>query len=87
LFSTEGILLGAGHNRECNSAILPFTAKLTAFRNAGRQRSYRSLIMVTTLAPAGIAAASTAIWLSKIVVGESRNFQQGASVVTMMRLR
>jgi cytosine deaminase len=49
-----------------------------AFRNAGRQRSYRSLTMVTTLAPCWYCSGLVRQFgFGAVVVGESRNFQGG----------
>jgi len=46
--------------------------------NAGRQRSYRNLIMVTTLAPCWYCSGLVRQFgFQKIIVGESRNFQGG----------
>jgi cytosine deaminase len=49
-----------------------------AFRNAGRQRSYRNLIMVTTLAPCWYCSGLVRQFgFGTLVVGESRTFQGG----------
>ena len=49
-----------------------------AFRNAGRQRTYRNLIMVTTLAPCWYCSGLVRQFgFGTLVVGESRNFQGG----------
>ena len=49
-----------------------------AFRNAGRRRSYRNLIMVTTLAPCWYCSGLVRQFgFGTLVVGESRNFQGG----------
>ena len=49
-----------------------------AFRNAGRQRSYRQLIMVTTLAPCWYCSGLVRQFgFGTVVAGESRNFQGG----------
>jgi cytosine deaminase len=49
-----------------------------AFRNAGRQRSYGNLIMVTTLAPCWYCSGLVRQFgFRTLVVGESRNFQGG----------
>ena len=51
LFDVEGNLLGRGHNRRVQQSDPSVHGETDAFRNAGRQRSYRNTIMVTTLAP------------------------------------
>ena len=50
-----------------------------AFRNAGRQKNYRDLIMVTTLAPCWYCSGLVRQFgFGTLVIGESRNFQGGA---------
>jgi hypothetical protein len=51
LFDGEGHLLGRGHNRRVQEDDPSIHGETDAFRKAGRQRSYRDTIMVTTLAP------------------------------------
>jgi cytosine deaminase len=54
-------------------------AETDAFRNAGRQLSYRDLTMVTTLAPCWYCSGLVRQFgFRTVVVGESRNFQGGA---------
>ena len=78
IFSMEGILLGAGHNRRVQLGDPSLHGETDAFRNAGRQRSYRNLIMVTTLAPCWYCSGLIRQFgFQKVVVGESRNFQGG----------
>jgi cytosine deaminase len=49
-----------------------------AFRRAGRQRSYRDVIMVTTLAPCWFCSGLIRQFgFRTVVVGESRNFAGG----------
>lgn len=51
IFDRTGKLLGSGHNRRVQNGDPSLHAETDAFRNAGRQRTYRDLSMVTTLAP------------------------------------
>ena len=51
IFNASGQLVGAGHNRRVQNGDPSMHGETDAFRNAGRQLSYRDLIMVTTLAP------------------------------------
>ena len=48
IFDADGQLLGSGHNRRVQHGDPSMHGETDAFRNAGRQRSYRNLIMVTT---------------------------------------
>jgi cytosine/creatinine deaminase len=78
IFDSGGKLLGAGHNRRVQLGDPSLHGETDAFRNAGRQRSYRNLIMVTTLAPCWYCSGLVRQFgFQKVVVGESRNFQGG----------
>ena len=51
LFTREGELLGAGHNRRVQEDDASVHAETDAFRKAGRRRDYPDCVMVTTLSP------------------------------------
>ena len=51
IFSRAGELVSSGRNRRVQQSAPEIHAETDAFRRAGRQRSYRDLIMVSTLAP------------------------------------
>lgn len=78
LFTRDGSLLGSGHNRRVQHGDPSAHGETDAFRNAGRQRSYRELIMVTTLAPCWFCSGLIRQFgFRTVVVGESRTFQGG----------
>jgi len=78
IFDQSGKLLGAGHNRRVQNGDPSLHGETDAFRNAGRQRSYRTLIMVTTLAPCWYCSGLVRQFgFGSLIVGESRNFQGG----------
>jgi len=78
IFAQAGKLLGAGHNRRVQHGDPSAHGETDAFRNAGRQRSYGNLIMVTTLAPCWYCSGLIRQFgFRKVIVGESRNFQGG----------
>lgn len=78
VFDDRGRLLGAGHNRRVQQGDPSVHGETDAFRNTGRQKSYRNLIMVTTLAPCWYCSGLLRQFgFRKVVVGESRNFQGG----------
>jgi creatinine deaminase len=78
IFDCSGRLVGAGHNRRVQNGDPSLHGETDAFRNAGRQRSYRNLVMVTTLAPCWYCSGLVRQFgFSTLVVGESRNFQGG----------
>jgi cytosine/creatinine deaminase len=78
IFDADGKLIGSGHNRRVQNGDPSTHGETDAFRNAGRQRSYRKLIMVTTLAPCWYCSGLIRQFgFRMVIVGESRNFQGG----------
>lgn len=78
IFDANGRLIGSGHNRRVQNGDPSMHGETDAFRNAGRHRSYRNLIMVTTLAPCWYCSGLVRQFgFGTLVVGESRNFQGG----------
>src|SRR6266566_7703098 len=78
LFESQGRLLGRGHNRRVQQNDPSVHGETDAFRNAGRQRSYRDTIMVTTLAPCWYCSGLVRQFrIGTVVVGESVNFSGG----------
>jgi len=79
LFDGEGRLLGRGHNRRVQEGDPSAHGETDAFRKAGRQRSYRDKILVTTLAPCWYCSGLVRQFgIPTVVVGESVNFSGGA---------
>jgi cytosine deaminase len=79
LFAADGTLLGRGHNRRVQDDDPSVHGETDAFRNAGRRRSYRDTIMVTTLAPCWYCSGLVRQFgIGTVVIGESRTFQGGA---------
>jgi creatinine deaminase len=78
LFTRAGRLLGRGHNRRVQQDDPSLHAETDAFRAAGRQRSYRETVMVTTLAPCWYCCGLVRQFgIGRVVVGESVNFAGG----------
>lgn len=78
LFDREGKLLGRGHNRRVQEDDPSVHGETDAFRKAGRQRSYRDTIMVTTLAPCWYCSGLVRQFgIGTVIVGESVTFQGG----------
>jgi cytosine/creatinine deaminase len=85
IFDSSGRLVGAGHNRRVQNGDPSMHGETDAFRNAGRQRSYRDLIMVTTLAPCWYCSGLVRQFgFGTVVVGESRNFQGGVDWLRLL---
>lgn len=88
IFNASGQLMGAGHNRRVQNGDPSMHGETDAFRNAGRQRSYRDLIMVTTLAPCWYCSGLLRQFgFGTLVVGESRNFQGGLDWLRSLGVR
>ena len=78
LFDHDGKLLGRGHNRRVQENDPSVHGETDAFRKAGRQRTYRDKIMVTTLAPCWYCSGLVRQFgFRRVIVGESRTFQGG----------
>jgi len=78
LFNRDDTHLGRGHNRRVQDDDPALHAETDAFRRAGRQRSYRDTVMVTTLAPCWYCSGLIRQFrIGKVVAGESVNFDGG----------
>ena len=78
LFTDDGALISRGHNRRVQQNDPSIHGETDAFRRAGRQRSYRDMVMVTTLAPCWYCSGLVRQFrIGTLVVGESRNFAGG----------
>ena len=78
LFDSAGTLLGRGHNRRVQDGDPSMHAETAAFRNAGRRRSYRDTVMVTTLSPCWYCSGLVRQFgIPHVVIGEARTFTGG----------
>jgi creatinine deaminase len=78
IFKRTGELVSRGHNRRVQQGDPSVHGETDAFRRAGRQRSYRDLVMVTTLAPCWYCSGLVRQFrFGTLVVGESRTFAGG----------
>ena len=88
IFDETGKLIGAGHNRRVQENDPSIHGETDAFRKAGRQKSYRKLIMVTTLAPCWYCSGLVRQFgFGTLVAGESRNFQGGLEWLRSLGVR
>src|SRR3954454_12930190 len=73
LFTRAGELLGRGHNRRVQHGDPSAPAATDTFRDAGRRRSYRDTVMVTTLSPCWYCSGLIRQFgIGAVVIGESR---------------
>jgi len=80
LYTRDGELLGRGHNRRVQDDDPSVHGETDAFRRAGRRRSYRDTVMVTTLSPCWYCSGLVRQFgISAVVIGESRTFAGGAA--------
>jgi cytosine deaminase len=78
LFAADGSLLGRGRNRRVQDGDASMHGETNAFRNAGRQRSYRGTTMVTTLSPCWFCSGLVRQFqISRVVIGEAKTFYGG----------
>jgi cytosine deaminase len=78
LYGADGSLLGRGRNRRVQDGDPSMHAETSAFRAAGRQRSYRGTTMVTTLSPCWYCSGLVRQFgISRVVIGEARTFSGG----------
>ena len=78
LFGADGRLISSGHNRRVQDDDPSSHGETDAFRRAGRQRSYRGITMVTTLAPCWYCSGLIRQFgFRRVVVGESETFRGG----------
>jgi len=88
LFDGQGRLLGRGRNRRIQEGDPSVHGETDAFRKAGRQRSYRDTVMVTTLAPCWYCSGLVRQFnIGTVVVGDSVNLQGGLDWLRMHGVR
>jgi cytosine/creatinine deaminase len=86
LFTNDGTLISRGRNRRVQQNDPSVHGETDAFRRAGRQASYRDMVMVTTLAPCWYCSGLVRQFrIGTLVVGESRNFQGGREAIRWLR--
>ena len=78
IFRADGTLVSSWHNRRVQQDDPSIHGETDAFRRAGRQTSYKDLIMVTTLAPCFYCSGLVRQFgFRKVIVGESKTFAGG----------
>lgn len=78
LFDRNGVLISKGRNRRVQESDPSIHGETDAFRKAGRQKTYRDKIMVTTLAPCWYCSGLIRQFkIGTVVIGESETFSGG----------
>lgn len=78
LYGPDGTLISRGRNRRVQQNDPSIHGETDAFRLAGRQKSYRDKIMVTTLSPCWYCSGLIRQFrIGTVVIGESETFRGG----------
>ena len=78
LFDEEGRLLGSGHNLRVQEGDASMHGETSAFRNAGRQRSYTQVTLATSLSPCWYCSGLIRQFgIGRVIVGDDKNFMGG----------
>ncbi len=78
LFGPDSSVLGRGRNRRVQDGDPSMHGETSAFRDAGRQATYRGTTMVTTLSPCWFCSGLVRQFgISRVVIGEARTFYGG----------
>jgi cytosine deaminase len=78
LFDENGALLGSGHNLRVQQGDASMHGETSAFRNAGRQRSYKKVTLATSLSPCWYCSGLIRQFgIGRVIVGDDKNFMGG----------
>ncbi len=78
LFDEAGRLLGSGRNRRAQDGDASMHGETSAFRNAGRQRSYKNVTLATSLSPCWYCSGLIRQFgIGRVLVGDDKNFMGG----------
>ena len=78
LFDADGRLLGSGHNLRVQEGDASMHGEASAFRNAGRQRSYKNVTLATSLSPCWYCSGLIRQFgIGRVLVGDDINFRGG----------
>jgi cytosine deaminase len=78
LFDEHGRLLGGGRNRRVQDGDASMHGETSAFRNAGRQKSYRKVTLATSLSPCWYCSGLIRQFgIGRVLVGDDKNFMGG----------
>ncbi|BDS48716.1 MULTISPECIES: nucleoside deaminase [Rhodoluna] len=78
LFDQDGRLLGSGRNRRVQDGDASMHGETSAFRNAGRQRSYKNVTLATSLSPCWYCSGLIRQFgIGRVIVGDDKNFMGG----------
>lgn len=69
-------IIGVGHNQRVQKDNPILHGEMDCFQNAGRQKSYKGMILYTTLSPCMMCSGTIVQFkIEKVVIGENLNFE------------
>ena len=75
IVTSDGIVVGRGHNERVQTGDPTAHAEVVAFRNAGRRRDWGDLILVSTLSPCIMCTGTALLFgIKRVIIGENKNF-------------
>ena len=75
LVTSDGVIVGRGHNERVQTGDPTAHAEVVAFRNAGRRRDWGDLILVSTLSPCIMCTGTALLFgIKRVIIGENKNF-------------
>lgn len=75
LVKKDGTVVSRGHNQRVQTGDPTAHAEVDCFRNAGRRRDWKELILVSTLSPCIMCTGTTLLFgVKRVIVGENQNF-------------
>tara|TARA_B100000959_G_scaffold256126_1_gene289039 strand:- start:520 stop:963 length:444 start_codon:yes stop_codon:yes gene_type:complete len=75
LVKQDGVIVSRGHNERVQTGDPTAHAEVVCFRNAGRRRDWKDLILVSTLSPCIMCTGTTLLFgVKRVIVGENKNF-------------
>ena len=82
-----GEIIGRGHNRRVQELDPMAHAEIDCLRNAGRQKTYRDTVLVSTLMPCYLCAGAVVQFgIPRVIVGESQSFPGARSFMESHRV-
>ncbi len=80
----NGEIIGRGHNQRVQKGDPILHGEMDAIQNAGRQNTYTDVTCYTTLSPCMMCTGTIIQFgISRVVVGESRNFKGFQDVLSL----
>lgn len=71
----DGVIIGRGHNRRVQDGDPIAHGEMSAFRDAGRQATYRDVTVYTTLSPCMMCSGTIVQFgVGRVVIGEADTF-------------